>query len=120
MDRYIKENSLLRVSINGNRSSVFYNAFFGNGDSFAYGEDFNNPKKFYSLAITFGFNALNKAGEKVDIQGDHEIAVIGSDKNYVYLIDPNYGTAEPLKISWKKFRTMYSQLNNLDVCELPN
>ena len=119
MDKYIKENSWISTSIDGNKTTTFYNAFFGNGDTLSLDEDFNNPNKFYALSIPFSFDAINKEDEPVEISGKHAIAIVGSDEEYVHVIDPNFGTNEPLRIPWDKFRLMYLQLNTVVACSLP-
>ena len=85
-----------------------------------YSEDFNNPHKFYTIGnILFKFEALDDNGKIIEVSGQHAIAIVGSDKDFVYLIDP-YDSSRKLHISWAKFRLMYAKLNNACVCKLPS
>ena len=104
IDRYFKEIAYTYpssfVDIEGNHTSAAFNVLLGNGELIGYkalkNKDFNNKNYAYALG-SLSLNSKNLAetenGEhKVKLSERHAYAIIKSDKDYVYLKNPNHST----------------------------
>lgn len=105
-DRYFKEQAYKggdNIDIKGNYVNTFFKVMFGSGVCYDFNDvknmDFNNKTKVY----TFGTGgesctALTSKKEELSLIANHAYAVKGSDKEFLYLIDP-YNSSEVIKAS---------------------
>ena len=108
VDTYLKENAYKNrnekaydITI-GNDANTLFEILAGNSTYYWYPSfddfsiDFNNPNKAYSIAInkndyyyTGGTKAFSKNKEYTALFETHAYAVVMSDKDAIYLLDPN-------------------------------
>lgn len=120
-----EENSRNYVDINGNSTEFIYHILFGNSERIdKYDKDmnnkFNDPDKFYELG-SLGFDIetgkyldydkdlkgamIDEDGNPVDFVTHHAYAIVKSDENYVYLINP-WDSSKLLRITPEKLETL--------------
>ena len=119
---YVIDNGTITgVDIVGGKAEDMWQALFGN-DGIADGntqvdpltEDFSNPDVLYTMWLkNSAYNEFNKhvlkdiakdsKGKNYTFKTHHEISIIGSDKDNIYLIDPNTESDDIITVSRKKF-----------------
>ena len=127
VDKYMKENAYADNSIfsnpdfdiNGNTASFLYNLVLCNGKICSPNDisdinEFNNHKKVYSIGFRkiigdknhkYPGLGIDENGNKVDIVRNHEYAIKGSDKEYVYLINP-WDSTVTIKVKWEDIKNL--------------
>jgi len=113
------------VDIVGGKTINFWKDLFGNtkdkelSDVDCMSEDFNHPNKLYSMWLksdktkpgrkVSGLAVTNK-GNKYTFRSNHELSIVGSDKDNIYLIDPN-DSSETIIISRENYKKLNSGIS---------
>ena len=73
-------------------------------------KNFNDKNKITCVGSKKGTHTIKTSKGTIKIYGDHEYAVKGSDKNYVYLVDP-HNTSKTIALPIHDFKRLFDSIS---------
>ena len=123
VEKYMKKHPMNgRSSLRGNQGWVAFKLLTGkkvsNRARFTDKQidNFNNPNNIAVVAHNGKqrHKYKNKRGQSEELVGNHEYAVKGSDKNYVYLVNP-WNTAKVISVPRADFKKFFNFVNEFNL-----
>lgn len=79
-------------------------------------DEFNNKNKVFTVSATCNKKrrTLDSSSSEQVLQTNHAYAIIRSDSNYVYLVDPHNSDSE-LKVTREEFKEFFNRLHEMEL-----
>lgn len=132
VEKYMNENSYSNLpafnSFDGNKMSTAYEILTGKGGNliksginflgdYLFGisdgqiDRFNDPNTIHTAAAVKSINKIS-SGRGEDISSMHAYSILGSDKDYVYLVNP-HNTANTIKLTRDEFKDCFNSVESV-------